>query len=96
MDHLYVPRRMARFLVEQHGFVLEFDSEALSPHEWEMWSTLRYRRGDTTVEIVNGDFRMPNEWTVKLNDEMIARDWTGDFEAGLRSALDEIARRLSK
>ena len=60
-----------------------------------MWRTLRYRRGDTTVVINNSDIRVPHEWTVRLNDEVIGENWD-DFEQGLTEALDEVARRISR
>ena len=50
--------------------------------------------GPTTVEIVNGDYRIHNEWSVRLNDAVIPSDWT-NFEHDMAAALAEIARRLS-
>ena len=95
---LDIARDRAGFLVTQHGFVLDFDSDALSPHEWEMSNTLRYRRGDTTVEIRHGDIREHTDWTVRVNGATVSgspADWDTDWDKALADALAEVTRRIS-
>jgi len=88
---LDIARRHAAVLVKAHGFALEFDSDALSPHETQMWRELRYRRGDTTIRIVNSDIRVQSEWSVEMNDRTIT-ELRGDFEEWLVEALHEVIR----
>jgi hypothetical protein len=95
---LDIARDRAEFLVTQHGFVLDFDSGALSPHEWELWQKLRYRRGDTTVEICQGDIRDHTNWEVRVNGATVsggAADWDNDWDRALADALAEVTRRIS-
>jgi hypothetical protein len=94
---LDIARDRAEFLVTRHGFVLDFDSLALSPHEWELWQKLRYRRGDMTVEICNGDIRDHTDWEVRVNGASVsggAADWRNDWDQALADALAEVARRI--
>ena len=72
---------------------LEFDSGALSPHETQMWRELVYRRGPTTIRIVNTDIRVPHEWSVELNDRRVS-ELQGDFDAWLVNALRELSGTL--
>ena len=85
-------REVASVLVERLGFELVFDSDTLSPHEIQLWYTLVYQRGETTVEIVLDDFRL-DEWFVRLNGETIHtfRPWS---RPELFSALAAIERKL--
>ena len=95
---LDIARRRAAFLVTEHGFVLDFDSHALSPHEWDLSDRLRYRRGDMTVEICNGDVRAADEWTVRVNGADVGGDyraWGKDWDKALTDALAEVTRRIS-
>ena len=92
---LDIARERASFLVKDHGFVLEFDSSTRSPHEHEMWERLRYRRGDSTIELCNTDIRVPGEWVVKMNGATIIQTWD-DFEKALTEGLAEVARRLTR
>lgn len=79
-------RRIAARLVDEHGFTLEFDGTTLSPHEHQMWRELRYRRGETSIAIVNGDIRVPSEWYVRLDGKIIS-ELKGDFEPWLARTL---------
>jgi hypothetical protein len=90
---LEIARERAAFLVAKHGFVLEFDSSTLSPHESEMWRKLRYRRGDTTVEIANTDIRVPDEWSVRVNGVVVSAAFE-DWDQALAEALAEVSRRI--
>ena len=94
---LDIARDRAEFLVTQHGFVLDFDSGALSPHEWELWQKLGYRRGDMTVEICHGDIRDHADWEVRVNGASVsggAADWDKDWDRALADALAEVTRRI--
>ncbi len=88
---LDIARRHAALLVEAHGFALEFDSDALSPHETQMWRELRYRRGDTTIRIVNTDIRVQSEWSLQVNGRKVT-ELHGDFEEWVVEALHEVTR----
>ena len=90
---LDVARRHADLLVKAHGFTLEFDSDALSPHETQMWRELRYRRGDTTIRIVNSDIRVQLEWSLQMNGRSIT-ELRGDFEEWLVEALNKVTRSI--
>jgi hypothetical protein len=63
-------REVGNVLVERHGFELVFDSDTLSPHETQLWYSLTYRRGETTIEITLGDLRL-DEWFVRIDGKTI-------------------------
>ena len=90
---LGIARRHADSLVSTHGFTLEFDSDARSPHEGQMWEELLYRRGDTTIRIVNTDIRVPREWSVQVNGRTVS-ELHGDFEEWLVEALNVVNIRI--
>ena len=92
---LDVARERAAFLVRDFGVALEFDSGNLSPHESEMWLRLRYRRGETTVDIVNSDIRVQDEWAVRVNDTAIPVSFE-NWDAGLEAALAAVRRQISE
>ena len=95
---LDIARQRSAFLVTEHGFVLDFDSHALSPHEWDLSQRLVYRRRDTTVEICHGDVRCHDEWTVRVNGADVGGDyaaWGEDWDSALADALAEVKRRVS-
>ena len=94
-DRLDTARERAEFLVRQYDFVLEFDSSTLSPHESEMWRTLRYRRGDSVVEIANTDIRIPGEWSVRVNGTTLISGDVADWDHAITAALAEVKRRIS-
>lgn len=88
-------RHIAAFLVNERGFTLEFDSSTLSPHEHQMWRELRYRRGTTSIAIVNGDVRVQSEWYVQLNGKTVS-ELSGEFESWLARTLEDLAPRQDR
>jgi hypothetical protein len=60
-------------LTEELGFVITYDSTALTPHEQQMWETFRFARGETTVELQHTDIRVPEEWSLRVDGETVAR-----------------------
>jgi hypothetical protein len=79
-----VEEETRRFLTEELGFVITYDSTALSPHEREMGETFRFQRGETTVELLHTDNRVPDEWSLLIDGEVVAR------------TLDDIAPALAR
>ena len=90
---LDLARNHAAFLVSAHGFTLEFDSGALSPHETLMWQELVYRRGPTTIRIANTDIRVVHEWSVELNGRRVS-ELQGDLDAWLVEVLRNVSQGL--
>jgi hypothetical protein len=62
-----------RVLTEELGFVITYDSTALTPHERQMWETFRFVRGESTVELQHTDIRVPDEWSLRVDGETVAQ-----------------------
>jgi len=71
-------------LTEELGFSTTYDSSTLTPHERQMWETFRFQRGHTIVELSHTDIRVPLEWSLRIDGEVVAQ------------TLDEIRPALTR
>ena len=67
-----VEHEARRVLTGELGFVTTYDTSALTPHERLMWETFRFERGQTIVELAHTDIRVPSEWSLRINGEVVA------------------------
>ena len=67
-----VEDHIKRVLTEELGFVNTYDSSMLTPHERQMWEEFRYQRGHTVVELLHTDIRVPGEWSLRVDGNVVA------------------------
>jgi hypothetical protein len=73
------------FLLER-GFVVTFDTDTLSPHEYLVLDTLRFEKGGHRVEI--GAREYYGDWAVEYDGKLV-----GALD---RSSVKEVARQLER
>ena len=73
LRHSSIEHDVKRVLTEELGFATTYDSSSLTPHERQMWETFRFERGRTVVELSHTDIRVPDEWSLRIDGEVVAQ-----------------------